>query len=146
DEDPAAAGAERRCGWRLVPLPAGDVPELAELTGGNATPKLGELGNETAPVTDLEQDSGRGSRVSRSRRGGGAQPARLLTQDRDAGRRERLDELDVQVGRRGDQDAVEASARLQLGNGGVHVQAVRFNLGPYGLDRFDNRGDDDGGA
>ena len=141
DEDPAAAAPERSRRRPLVPLPARDEGELAVLSGRDRVAELDELGHEAPPVADLERDpslageaDGLGG-VLRSR------TARLLAEQVDARGRQVADELDMAVGRRGDQRGVDCARVQELLDGGMGTEPRRRGLGTERLDRLDDGGD-----
>src|SRR5581483_8131266 len=84
DDDASACAAKPGGGRRCVPLPARDHQEVTEAPASQLLPKLDELGDEAAPVADLE----RNACALRGLRGGidvrRAHATRLLAQDRKA--------------------------------------------------------------
>ena len=137
--DPAAVGAElgrRRLG---VPLKARDLRDLPELSGRDPLAQRAQRRYEPPPIADLEDDPCALDRMRRRDRIGRGQPDRLLAQDGYSREGERLDELDVAIGRRGDQHAVEGPVLEQLGQRRERAQPPFGQLPTDLLDRFENR-------
>src|SRR4029079_7648007 len=113
-EDAAAGRPERGAGRLLVPLGACEQMDLAELAALDLLPQCLEGGNVPPPIRDLEWHA-----VAVDGLLGLADPCAreatwLLAQDRQAGRRNLCDQLDVERSGSGDQHGVDAARGEEL--------------------------------
>src|SRR4051794_7479087 len=146
DRVPAAVLADPGRRRLLVPLVAGDQRRRAERSRRKPLAQAPQLGHEAPPVADLQQDAG----VVGGPRGGRGvlrgQPARLLAQDRHAGRGKPAHQVEVQRRGRGDQRGVATAGGEEAVDVGKGGNALARDLVARVRGGVDDGGCDEAGA